>query len=202
MNAAHILVAGMAVACLAACGSSSTVEDRYYSLVLAAGSASAAADEGAPTLIVGPIELPRYLGGRGLSMQVGPNQIETANHHFWAEPLDEAIAKVLVRDIAEQTDQFNVERESGRWSGNEDCRVRIDFDAFHPTHQSEVVVRGRYWVISGESSDRADFSLGRELTRDGYANAVDELRRVLQTLAGDISRSVAACATDDGSATH
>ncbi len=203
MNPKRVLLAGILITGLAGCGSSETVEDRYYSLVLAAGPADAAASEDAPDLIVGPIELPRYLGGRGLSMQVGSNRIETANHHFWAEPLDEAIGKVLARDIGERTDRFNVERESGRWSGSDDCRVRIEFDAFHPTHRAEVVVSGRYWVTAGDSSHRADFSLSRRLTMDGYANAVDELRRALQTLAGDIARSVDsadACATGEDAA--
>ncbi len=197
MNAARALLVGVALAGLAACGSSNTVEDRYYSLVLAAGPVSDATEDGAAQLIVGPIELPRYLGGRALSMQVGPNRIEAASHHFWAEPLDEAISKVLSRDIDERTDDLVVQRESGRWTGDADCRVRIEFDAFHPTYQSEVVVSGRYWVISGDISARGDFSLPQRLTDDGYAHAVDVLRDALAELAGQISGSLSTTSVCD-----
>ncbi len=192
MNATRVLVAGLAFACLAACGSNDMVEDRYYSLVLAAGPISDATDEGAARLIVGPIELPRYLGGRGLSMQVGPNRIETANHHFWAEPLDEAIAKVLARDIDENTDNIIVQRESGRWTVNADCRLRVEFDAFHPTHRSDVVISGRYWIGNDDAGTRRDFSLRRRLSTDGYAHAVDVLRSALAALAEQVSGDLSA----------
>ena len=125
-------------------------------------------------------------------MQVGPNRIETASHHFWAEPLDEAIAKVLARDIDERTDGLIVQREFGRWTADADCRVRVEFDSFHPTYQTEVVVSGRYWVISEDGSARGDFSLPRRLTADGYAHAVDVLRSALEALADQISGDLAA----------
>ena len=194
MNALRLAIAGLAVAGLAACGTSDTVEDRYYSLVLAAGSSGAAqgTESAQERLIVGPIELPRYLAGRGLSMQVGPNRIETANHHFWAEPLDEAIAKVLVSDIEDRTAGFRVERETGRWTAEADCRIRIEFDAFHPTHRSEVVVSGRFWIVTDDDRTRGDFDLRRGLTSDGYAHAVDVLRDVLSSLADRISEDLTA----------
>ena len=193
MNVARGILIGLVVSGLAACASSDTVEDRYYSLVLAAGSGGAAAttDEPRARLIVGPIELPRYLSGRGLSMQVGPNRVETANHHFWAEPLDEAISKVLVRDIAERSGDYDVERESGRWNFDSDCRLRVEFDAFHPTHDSRVTVSGRYWLAHRSAgSVREDFSLSGRLTADGYAHAVDVLRDTLADLADQISESL------------
>ena len=201
MNAARGFLIGLVLAGLAACGSSDTVEDRYYSLVLAAGSggAGATSDAAQARLIVGPVELPRYLGGRGLSMQVGPNQIETANHHFWAEPLDEAIAKVLVLDIAQRTDDYDVERESGRWNFESDCRLRVEFDAFHPTYDSRVTVSGRYWFAnSSGGSVREDFNLSGRLTDDGYAHAVDVLRDTLAELADQISGSLPPAAECDG----
>ncbi len=199
MSRARVLFIGLTLVSLTACGSSEVVDDHYYSLVLAAGVPADDVEDVAAHLVVGPIELPRYLSGRGLSMQVGPNRIESASHHFWAEPLDEAIAKVLARDIDERTDGIEVERESGRWTGDAECRVRIEFDAFHPTYQSQVLVSGRYWIVSGDANERRDFSLSRRLTTDGYANAVDELRDALQALADQIAgdiRSAPTCGDD------
>ena len=123
-------------------------------------------------------------------MQVGPNRIETANHHFWAEPLDEAIAKVLVGDITGRVDDYDVERESGRWTPRGGCRVRIEFDAFHPTHQSQTAVSGRYWITIDGVSTRTDFGLRGRLTADGYAHAVDVLRDSLAELAEDIATTL------------
>lgn len=198
MNTARLITLSLAMACLVGCASGEPVDDRYYSLVLAGSADDVSAPEGAQgRLIVGPVDIPRYLSGRGLSMQVSANQIETANHHFWAEPLDEAMSKVLALEVASRAGDYDVERESGRWTPNAACRVRIEFDAFHPTHQARVAVSGRFWVIVNGQSVRTEFSLPGRLTADGYSHAVDVLRSTLAELAGRISAAlpdVAACA--------
>ena len=184
---------------LSACAAK-PVEDRYYSLVLAADdvAASEAAVETGDQLIVGPIRLPAYLSQRGLAMQIGENEIQTANHHFWAEPLDEAITKVLVRDISQLTDAFAVDREVGRWTTDGNCRVRVEFDKFHPTHQSRVVTRGRYWISSSDETVKEEFDTSRTLSVDGYAHAVETLRDSLRTLAERIVETVSArCSGDE-----
>ena len=192
MRFARFPVFGFALVFFTACGSNPVVQDRYYSLVLAAeGVAVSGDDERARSrLIVGPIQLPSYLSTRRLPLQVGVNEIESANHHYWAEPLDEAIAKVLTRDIAVRTDGIDVEREAGRWTPENDCRVRLEFDAFHPTSDSRVLTSGRYWVSSEDTSRRHAFNLTRTLTMDGYAHAVDVLRDTLEVLADQISVNV------------
>ena len=191
MTVARFLPICVALTHLAACGSSPVLQDSYYSLVLAADIGEVSGNETTTArLIVGPIELPSYLSNRGIAMQMGPNRIESANHHFWAEPLNEAIAKVLTQDIAERTDGIEVERESGRWTAEEDCRVRVEFDAFHPTNDSRVVSSGRYWISAENSSDNQAFSLSRTLTTDGYAHAADVLRDTLKTLAQQISEDI------------
>ena len=184
---------------LCACASK-PIEDRYYSLVLAADDVAAPepAEETSAQLIVGPIRLPAYLSQRGLAMQTGENEIQTANHHFWAEPLDEAITKVLVRDISQLTDAFAVEGEVGRWTANGNCRVRVEFDKFHPTHQSRVVSRGRYWISSSGETVKEEFDTFRTLSVDGYAHAVESLRDSLRALAELIVETASArCSVDE-----
>lgn len=202
MTCIRLVALGAAILLLSACGSSPAVQDRYYSLVLAANNSVAEENGSVATahLIVGPVQLPTYLIQRGLPIQVGPNRIEPANHHFWAEPLDDAIAKVLAQEIAKRASGIDVERESGRFTRQEDCRVRLEFDAFHPTSESQVVTSGRYWVSSGELSNRHDFRLKRTLTVDGYAHAVDVLRGTLDTLAQQIADDVLGLPTCAGTA--
>ena len=175
---------------LAACASR-PVEDHFYSLVLAADdSAAPETDVVTGLLIVGPIQLPEYLTKRGLTMQMDSNEIRTANHHFWAEPLDEAISKVLTRDLAGHDRSLAVERDSGRWTPGGTCRVRIEFDKFHATSRSSVVNSGRYWLSSGESSVKQEFDLTERLSADGYGHAVEALRQSLRTLATRIVETI------------
>ncbi len=176
---------------LTACASS-PLEDHYYSLVLAADDVMVTVDAEAATahLIVGPIQLPEYLNRRGLTMQIDATQIQTANHHFWAEPLAEAIAKVLVRDIAHLISGVMVDRDAGRWTDSGDCRLRVEFDKFHATSQSRVVSSGRYWISSSGSSVKQEFAVNRTLSADGYAHAVEALRRSLGILANQIAGTI------------
>lgn len=175
---------------LAACGSN-PVEDHYYSLVLAADDVQASSEaETSARLIVGPVQLPEFLNRRGMAMQVGSNQVQTANHHFWAEPLEEAIAKVLVRDIANLAQGLAVDRDAGRWTDTGDCRLRIEFDKFHATDRARVVNSGRYWISSPDSSVKQEFDLSERLPAGGYANAVSALRRSLGTLAAQIAGTI------------
>ncbi len=176
---------------LMACGSN-PVEDHYYSLVLAADDvmAPAATEKSIAHLIVGPVQLPEYLNRRGLAIQIDSNQIQTANHHFWAEPLEEAISKVLVRDIANLASGVTVDRDAGRWTDSGDCRLRIEFDKFHATDRSRVVSSGRYWVSSSDSDIKQEFDVTQTLSADGYADAVAALRRLLGTLAAQITDTI------------
>lgn len=176
---------------LMACGSN-PVEDHYYSLVLAADDAMAPArtEETKAHLIVGPVLLPEYLNRRGLAMQKDSNQIQTANHHFWAEPLEEAISKVLVRDIANLASGVTVDRDAGRWTDSGDCRLRIEFDKFHATDRSRVVSSGRYWISSSDSDLKQEFAVTQTLSADGHANAVAALRRSLGILAAQITDTI------------
>lgn len=176
---------------LVACGSN-PVQDRYYSLVLAADDVVAPAGNEAANgrLIVGPVELPDYLTRRGLAMQIDSNQIQTANHHFWAEPLAEAIPKVLVRDIAELASGLTVDRDAGRWTDSGDCRLRIEFDKFHATDRSTVVASGRYWISSSDADVKQEFDVTRTLSADGHAHAVAELRQSLRTLATQVNATI------------
>jgi uncharacterized lipoprotein YmbA len=176
---------------LMACGSN-PVEDHYYSLVLAADDVMVPVrtDEAKAHLIVGPIQLPDYLNRRGLAIQIDSNQIQTANHHFWAEPLEEAISKVLVRDISSLASGVTVDRDAGRWTDSGDCRLRIEFDKFHATDRSRVVSSGRYWVSSADSDFKQEFEVTRTLSADGHANAVAALRRSLGILAAQVTDTI------------
>ena len=178
---------------LAACASQPK-EDHYYSLVLAADGDAALsnADSTDARIIVGPIQLARYLDQPGLAMQTGTSQIQSANHHFWAEPLDEAIAKVLVRDISQQSAVLAVERDTGRWTAKDGCLLRVEFDKFHATDESQVVVTGRYWIHDSKRAEIAkrEFDIVQTLSADGYPQAVRQLRVSLARLAGEIVEQV------------
>ena len=136
MKHVHFIATIGILASLVACASN-PAQDHYYSLVLASDNELMAINENKADrrMIVGPIQLARYLDQPGLPIQTSESQIQSANHHFWAEALDEAIAKVLVQDIARHIDAVTVERDAGRWTPDTQCRVRLEFDKFLARHE-------------------------------------------------------------------
>lgn len=176
---------------VAACASQ-PIDDNYYSLVLAADDAnrSDASADATRQLLVGPVLLPDYLDRRGIVMQFGSSRVLSANHHFWAEPLDEGIGKVLVQDVAKMNAQLFVDREVGRQTANHDCRLGVEFDKFHATDKATVVSSGRYWLTSNADRVRREFDLTQRLSADGYGHAVDALRESLRSVAKLVSQSI------------
>lgn len=173
---------------ISACASR-PVEDHYYSLVLASETEASTGTTkiGATRLIVEPIQLPDYLNQRGIVMQVGSNQVQAANHNFWAEPLDEAIAKVLVGDLSGRVDDFAIGRDIGRFATDGECRLRVEFDRFHATNDSRVVNSGRFWIENTRISERHEFDVTQTLAFNGYGHAVDALRESIVSLATKIT---------------
>ena len=174
--------------CLAACGSTPQ-EDTYYSLVLDAASNAAVWSNDAVDITVNlaRIELPSFLDSRAMAMQTGPNEVRAARHHFWAEALDESIAKVLVRDITQSASTVDIERDR-RWGA--DCELSVEFDRFHATDDGRALASGRYWITSEVGSRKREFDVSRRLTVNGYSAAVSTLRESLRSVAGEIAREI------------
>ena len=190
-----LAIAGMSL--LVACAGE-PVRDHYYSLVLAADDvpAQAAANTDGAILAVGPIMMSRYLNQPGLATQRGAQQIEIAKHRFWAEPLEEGIGKVLVRDISSRNSSLVVARQLGGRLDRSDCRLRLEFDKFQITDTAFVVARGRYWLTSQtlvQQDTQKEFDLAQQLSADGYANAVSQLRGLL----GELSEQIVAAIEND-----
>ena len=165
--------------------------ERYYSLVLAGDTQHVERPTAsAVRWVLAPIRLPAYLDTRSIALQTAANRIESAHRHFWAEPLDEAIAKVLVSGVEHSLDSIAIEREAGRWTAASECRLRVEFDAFHPTRDGRVRVSGRYWISAGETMSRHSFDESDALEADGYAHVVDALRASLDSLSTQIAAAL------------
>lgn len=88
-------------------GCASSVPTRFYilSALVPAGGADGAGCRGGRTFTVGigPIEVPRYLDRPQIMTRLGPNELALAELDLWAEPLKEAIPRVLARNLHAQT---------------------------------------------------------------------------------------------------
>ena len=181
---------------LASCASSSPSLNYYLldSGVEAStivGSAQAN-NQGRPLVLVEEVTLSEFLRQSSLLVQLEDHEMHYALNHVWAEPLVDAIPKVLLKDLRRSSAEFNFERGTTEWFGKEAYRLKIQIDQFHPNTAQQVVMSGRYWVTESESGDTIarDFSLTESLTQDGYGHAVVKMRRLMTELAQSLLRSL------------
>lgn len=172
---------------LTACASA-PIEEHHYSLLLDALNDAdfvASADSDA-TLAVTSISVPVYLQSNNLVMQVGDNEILPARRHFWAEPLDDSIKRVLIYDMDRRLPDIAV----GSMPTDDGCSLEVVFERFHATSEARVVVSGRYSLRSPNAQIERTFDTSRSLQAGGYANSISELRNSVNELAAELASEI------------
>ncbi len=188
----NVALAGLLV-CLGACASKG-IQDIYYSL--APGGLTSAATQSdhqrETRLILASVTLPQFLQKQNLVMQKGAHTLVHARHHFWAEPLEDGIAKVLVQDIMKSSSALQVEVNAGRWTTGSNCSLRLEFDSFHATQSGRVLSAGRFWLQGADSTSPSvqQFNYSNNLLADGYAQVVTQLHSALQNLSSTIITAI------------
>ncbi len=189
-----LVVLGVVVfgALTTACRKPPPVENHYYSIVLEATELPPAAGSQPPTARVDllDVHLPDFLKSRSLVLQVNSNEVRHARHHHWGEPLHDGIRKVLARDLSVALPSLDIAPGPGH---NADCTLQLDFDRFHATDDSRVVVSGRYTWNNGENTVRRDFDVTQVQHGDGYTNAVKAMRHAVRALSNELQPVVAGC---------
>ncbi len=170
---------------------STTKDIKYYSLNL---EQVALADEGEskPLVVISPIQMAPFLRQQGLVLQRGKHEIVTANHHHWAEPLAQAIAKLLQQKLNNYCNDYYFERATSQWSQSAAYRLSLEFNKFHSNDQSEVVVAGRYWFYEEgtKPSKSKVISISDDLERDGYLHMVEKLESAVDKLSVTICNEI------------
>jgi uncharacterized lipoprotein YmbA len=182
------------VLCLAACASGPATPIEYYVLAPQVSAADSVVERSnRPTLVIENVDLAAYLRQTGMIIQTGNNQILVSRTHLWAESLESALPKALVRELQRQSDDYSYYLKSVDWVGETDYRLRLRIDSLQSTDRGEVVSAGRYQLISAAAPGSpvvVDFNLARDLDQDGYAYAVEQIGLLIGQIAGAILASV------------
>ncbi len=139
----------LSLALLAGCGSSPS--NNYY--VLSAHEVPAPSGA-APSLGVGPISIPEYLGRQNMVYNRVENTLQVANLDIWAEPLGDGIQRVLVLNLTgllntqdvrlfpwrlERAPEFGVEVNLLQLDANEnEALLTADWLVYRPANADSV----------------------------------------------------------------
>jgi len=190
----------LVMAGLAGCASEPVVV-HYYALVPPVSKPDEVVQRAdRPALVIERVELAEYLQQSGMIIQSGDNQLLVSRSNLWAESLELALPKALVRELQRQSDGYSYYLKTVDWIPRTDYRLRLRIDSLQATDQGEVVAAGRYQLISEHGSNPqvfADFNFHRDLDSDGYEQAVKQMQALLAEIAEAILTSVDGLAGQD-----
>lgn len=195
-----LLCAGLALA-----GCTGSPPSRYYLLApLPAPAAEQGALPAAPrrdrTVVVGPVEIARYLDRPEITVRTGPNEVHPLPDALWAEPLKALIPRVLVRDLGTLLPAVRVERFPRTGAGAPHVTVRLRVDRFDADLAGRAVLEGCWTVIDRHGSPVARAFRFEETAADPQDTAalVRALNAALEALAQTLAGSVRSTLPPEG----
>lgn len=179
---------------LAGCaGGNKAIPKNYYVLGIEDGPVQQQTAPNSSGIALTNVRLANYLNEQGIAMILTDNRINIARNALWGEQLHRTVPRVLVDDLKRACACPVVQGSGAGLPGDEDShKLAVRIDRFGPTDQGQVVLSGEFQLSGpGASSVVQPFYFTQELSADGYAAAVRDMRQLLPELAGliDTARS-------------
>jgi len=181
-----------AAAALAACTLLEPRPDTSRYFVLHPVAAPAPAPAAAPRVGLGPIAVAAYLRRPELLTRVSASELEPSESERWAEPLEEAVPRVLARDLAAALGGLDVPLYPWYREDQPDVQVAVDLLRFE-REGDEAVLVARYDVRALREGGRARSGQTERRVRAASGDAaatVDALSAALAALAGELAGAV------------
>jgi len=168
---------------LAACGS--TPKESFYTL-----SAPPPVEANTATtlsIVVGPVTIPEAVDRTPMVIRTGPNQVDIADFHRWAEPLKAAIPRVLAAHLARLVPGARVSASRQASGSDADYRVTVELTRFESSFADGATVEAA-WTVAGKGQTVRGRTLAREAppTAD-HAGVAAAHSRALEKLASEIA---------------
>lgn len=132
------------------------------------------------------IKLADYLSTHQLVMRDGGQVLIKANYHSWADSLEDAIGRVLLSDL----NNLNENTEFVTQCNSCDS-ISVTIEHFYPGADGKLLLSGFFKISSKNAKNsRSHFQLVDDLSIDGYANAVKQMREQVDALAVQINQKL------------
>jgi uncharacterized protein len=168
----------------------------YWTLA-AMAPAPAEWNEEAPSVAIGPVELPRYLDRPQLLIRHDPARVAPAGGHRWAGPLDEEFGRTLATNLGRTLGSRRVSAYPVQPPYEVDYRIRVDVERFDGRPGGSLALSAR-WVILpaaggqvlavGHSSIELPAGQGFASFVGAHATALAELAAQIDARLGELSR--------------
>ena len=136
-----------------------------------------------PTIALDKIEVAPYLERKGIVLETSPGQVDTAQHHRWADPLDFSIRRYLQVALTQETGQ-NI-ASTYESSSAVESRVDVFIHQLHGSVAGTVKLVAEWQIRStdsGEVTARGQYSGTETINGDGYGEVVQAHAELLDRL--------------------
>ena len=187
------LLLGLVLA-ISACASTSP-PTRYYVLTPAEEAAEtgwAGEIREGPLVSLGPVAVPSYLDRPQIISRVTRHRLQLKSFEHWAEPIQENVTRVLVRNLAGEIRSARIVAFPDRNYGQEDYRVLVSIDRFEPVAAAgEVILQARWSLFDARERILCDRSAA--FSRPFPDGDLDGVLEAMSRALADCSSAIAGC---------
>jgi uncharacterized lipoprotein YmbA len=168
----------------------SPVRESFFTLS-APTSAAGVPQSASPAIFVGPVSVPEAVDRSQLVLRTGANQVEVSEQYRWAEPLKNAIPRVIGDTLSRELGTSRVLTSRSAAALPVDYRVAIEIQRFDSSLQSGATVDALWTVTKVDGNVRR---AGRTLATEAAANDAASLAaahgRALDRVGRDIAAAI------------
>ncbi|HUI99414.1 MAG TPA: PqiC family protein [Usitatibacter sp.] len=188
------LAALAAALSLAACVGAPAPRERFFTL----GSPEAGAPpaSAAPSIFVGRVSIPAAVDRTEMVLSTGANQVDISDDDRWAEPLRDAIPRVIAQDLSRDLGTSRVLSSRAAAGTPVDFRVSIEVQRFDSSLADGATVDALWTVTPARGGARDGRTLAHETNAAHDPGALAAAHsRALARVASDIANAIRAMET-------
>lgn len=196
---AHALLAASLVAAVSVAAGCApvTLPTRFYVLSPLPGSGAAAPGPIRDLAVgVGPIAIPAYLDRPQLVTRTAQDEVALADFDQWAEPLRNAVSRILAENLAARLPTERVTTFPWRGSRSVQYQVAAEILRFEGTPAGDVVLRARWRLLDTRGRELVVRTSAVTEAADGpgYAPMAAALSRALASLSDEMATAITTAA--------
>jgi len=189
-----ISVACVFVLSFLGCGTSQP--SHFYLLrALSPASASGLSETKQSSLSIGlgPVTFPEYLDRPQIVTRASAHEVELAEFHKWAEPLQKNVANVLQENLSALLSTDGIVQHPWKRSNPLDYQLSLDVIQFDGTKSQEAVLKVR-WTLVGEDGETLLVKKTSHFIEPvgglDYEDFVQAMSRTLDSLSKEIAEAI------------
>ncbi len=189
-NPRMALIAGLAVLFASGCVGRSPMV-RYYELEPVLSSDTALADT--PSIVVGPINLPRVLDRSQMVTRLSGTELSIDEYHRWGSGLESEILSALGQNLSGLLGTHRVAIYPAE-SFETDFRVLADFRDFHADADNEILLKVQWIIEGGDTAEETlvvrESTIRKTAASEDPGDRVDAHNEALAELSREIAAAI------------